>query len=151
MALRPKVPLTAQEIVEERNKYRERYFIMVQAGALMILMTSISPFFAANQIPAILILTMSIVYDRWKSASKGQKRLLAYASLVCIFFIGFNALEGWYLPPALGEEVAPLMPNFISAEQAITFGYIGHWIAMFGVFQALMEARLIPKESGVEV
>lgn len=144
MALRPKTPLTPEEIAIARNKHGERYVIMSQVGALMVMMTSISPFFAANHVPAVLILTMSIVYERWTSASKGQKRLLAYGSLLCVFFIGFNSLLGWFIPPEPVEAAFPLMPTFVSAEQTITFGYIGHWVAMFGAFQALSEIRLMP-------
>jgi hypothetical protein len=134
--------LTPEEKAAEIQSLRMKFFIFTQLGGLMILMSSISPFFAANQIPGIIILTASMIYDNWKSASKLQKRLLVYSSLLSALFIGLNALNKWFVPAELVDKTSKLFPTFITSEMTLTFGYIGHMIVLIGIFQALSEIRI---------
>jgi len=141
---RPRKELTPEEKAEEIQALRMKFFMFTQIGGLMIIFSSFHPFFAANQIPGGIILMTSFVYDRWKSATKGQKRLLAYSCLLAAFFIGFNALNGWYVPADIANAWKPPfpVPTFITSELTLTLGYIGHMIVMIGVFMGLQEIRL---------
>jgi len=143
-SIRQRRELTLEEKVEEIQALRMKFFILTHVGGLMIILSSIHPFFAANQIPGGIILLTSAVFDRWRSASKGQKRLLAYTCLLAALFIGFNALYGWYVPIDIADASAPKfpVPTFISGELTLTFGYVGHMIVMFGVFMGLQEIRI---------
>jgi hypothetical protein len=143
-ARRPRKEATPEEKAEEIQSLRMKFFILTHVGGLMIVFSSIHPFFAAHQIPAFIILTSAAIFDRWKSARKGQKRILAYVCLLAAFFIGFNALYGWFTPIDIADAAPPRfpVPTFISSELTLTFGYIGHMIVMFGVFMALQEIRL---------
>jgi len=137
--------LTPEEVAAERQAFRIKYYTMAHVGGLMILMSSIHPFYAANQIPGIFILTASVIYDRRKNASKLTRRILVWGSLVAAFFIGFNALNKWYLPPEHVETSSRLVPTFITAQQTVTFGYIGHIIVLIGLIQAFRDMRLAAK------
>jgi len=142
MARKPRIQLTPEEKASEIQSLRLKFFIFTQLGGLMILMSSIHPFFAANQIPGIIILTASMVYDRWKNAGKLQKRIMAYSILLSAFWIGFNALNKWYVPDVLTDTSSTMFPTFITSELTLTFGYIGHMIVLFGFFQAVSEIRI---------
>ena len=138
--------LTVQGHFAEREASRLKYYTMTQVGGLMILMSSIHPFHAANHLPALFILTACVIYERRKDASLRTRRILVWGSLAAALWIGLNALNKWVLPPPLGDTSLTLVPTFISAEQTVTFGYIGHIIVMVGLIHAFRDIRLSRKD-----
>jgi len=142
MASESATALTLNEIAEERAGLRHRYYTLAQIGGLMILMSSIHPFYPANHLPAIFILTASAIYDRRKDASRMLQRILVWGSTACALWIGSNALNKWFLPPELLDTTSTFLPTFISGEQTVTFGYIGHVIALIGLLNGFQDMRL---------
>jgi len=134
--------LTPEELAAERQAYRIKYYTLTQVGGLMILVSSIHPFYAANQLPGIFILTASVIYEQRKNAAMLTRRILLWGSLVAALWIGFNALNKWYLPPELVDTSSTLVPTFITAQQTVTFGYIGHFIVLIALIQGFRDLRL---------
>lgn len=110
---------------------RAKFFIFVQTGGLMILLTSIKPFFGFHHFPALIILALSIVYDRWSNASKKARRSIVYSILLLGLWVGSNLISNWI------EATPPL------TEVARKLGIVGHVLIMVGVFQAAKEIRLM--------
>ena len=139
--------LTTEQIAQRRQASQIKYYTLAHVGGLMILVSSFHPFYAANQVPGLIILTASVIYDRRENASKLTKRILAWSSLVAAFFIGFNALNKWYLPPPLVDTTNRLAPTFITAEQTVTWGYIGHIIVLIGLIHCFRDIRLASRQA----
>ncbi len=125
------VGVSSEQKIFTRSSLRAKFYIFVQVGGLMILLTSIKPFFGAHNFPALVILILSIVYDRWGNASKKVKRMIVYPILLLGLWIGSNLISHWVVPTPPLTEVAR------------KFGIVGHVLIMVGVFQATKEIRLM--------
>lgn len=125
------VALTPDQKHFTRTTLRAKFFIFVQIGGLMILLTTLKPFFGVHHFPALVILILSIIYDNWLTASKKAKRLIVYPILFLGLWVGSNLISHWVVATPPLTEVARL------------FGIVGHVLIMVGVFQATKEIRIM--------
>ncbi|MBV1876961.1 MAG: hypothetical protein KUG79_04900 [Pseudomonadales bacterium] len=115
--------------------YGSRFFILGQVGAVIVAMTSLHPFFAIYNIPAAVVLTLTIVWDLWKSASKQAKRIMALVTLAAGVVIQINSIGKFILP-----EVADPGMAYMGAI-TMTGGAIGHLIIIIAAIQGLKAVK----------
>ena len=126
-----KVVLTPEQKLSAMSMLRSRFFIFAHIGGLMIALATFKPFFGAHNIPAGIILVLSIVYDHWITASKKAKRLIVYPMLLLSIWIQVNTLHSFVMPtPALTDA-------------AIKLGFIGAILVVVGFVSASREIRLM--------
>ena len=112
-----------------------RFFIMGQVGAVIMLITSLQPFFAAYNIPAAIALLITITWDFWRGASKGAKSVMAYTVLL---------LGLWVLVNTFAHIVMPADPHSIAGILALTGGGIAQLLLIIGGLMGVMAAREMP-------
>ena len=121
---------------------KNRFFIMVQVGAIMILMTSTAPFYAAHAIPAIIITIISILFDKWEGAQIIHRRIIIITILALCFWIAANTVMQWFpVPPEVTEVRFP--PITVTPKITLTMGFMGHIIALIGAVEALSGLKLL--------
>ena len=92
-----------------------RFWTFAQIGAILVLLTSFSPFFAAYNITALVVLACSITWDLWRNAPKSARYGLALVVLGAFVFLLYNTLAvqyGW--------------PGFHHPAEAEAAAYAGH-------------------------
>jgi hypothetical protein len=117
------------------SSLKTRFFIFVQIGGIMILMTALNPAFWANIIPAIFMLSLSIVLLRWKGAKKVHGRLIYFAILFSCIWIGANTTQQWFLPPVVSGPTR--LPVVTTSEITWSAGLIGHVLGLVGSYEVL--------------
>jgi hypothetical protein len=117
------------------SSIKNRFFIFVQVGGIMILMTALNPAFWANIIPAICMLSLSIVLLRWKGAKKTHGRVIYFAILFSCIWIGANTTQQWFLPPVVSGPT--LLPVVTTPEITWSAGLIGHVLGLVGSYEIL--------------
>lgn len=114
--------------------FGSRFFVLGQVGAVIIVMTSLHPFFAIYNIPAAIVLTLTIVWDVWESASKSVKRIIALVTLAAGIVIQVNHLGKFILP-----EVDPEMAHM--AAFTTVGAAVGHLIIIIAAIQGLKAVK----------
>ncbi|MBL4584554.1 MAG: hypothetical protein JKX83_08055 [Pseudomonadales bacterium] len=127
--------LSAEQKALNVANYGSRFFILGQVGAVIVVMTSLHPFFAIYNIPAAIMLTLTIVWDVWESASKSAKKMIALASLGTGIVIQINSLGKFILPEVVDPELAYM------ATLTMTGGAIGHLIMIIAAIQGLKAVK----------
>ncbi len=121
---------------------KNRFFIMAQSGAIMILLTTTAPFYAAHAIPAIIITIISILFDKWGGAQIIHRRIMIITVLVLCFWIGVNTTMQWFpVPPEVTEVRFP--PVTVTPKITLTMGFVGHVIALIGAVETLSGLKLL--------
>ena len=123
--------LTPEQKLAARSILRTKFFIFAHIGALMMALPTLKPFFGPHHFPAIIILTLTIVYDHWILASKKAKRLLVYPMVLLALWIQLNIINHWVMPePGLTDAV-------------IKMGFVGSILVIVGFASAAREIRLM--------
>ena len=120
---------------------KNRFFIFVQIGGIVILMTALNPVFWANVIPAIFMLTLSIVLLRWEGAKKIHGRIIYFAILLSCIWIGANTTQQWFLPPVVSGPTH--LPVVTTPEITWSAGLIGHVLGLVGSYEILRLIKLM--------
>lgn len=115
--------------------YGGKFFILGQVGAVIVVMTSLHPFFALYNIPAAIMLTLTIVWDLWESASKSAKKMIALVSLAAAVVIQINSIGKFILPEVTDPELAYM------ATITMVGGAIGHLIMIIAAIQGLKAVK----------
>ena len=115
--------------------YGSRFFVLGQVGAVIVAMTSLHPFFAIYNIPAAIMLALTIVWDLWESASKSAKKMIALVSLAAGVVIQVNSIGKFILPEVVDPEMAYM------ASITMTGGAIGHLIMIIAAIQGLKAVK----------
>jgi len=115
----------------------QRLFILAHVGALMMLITSFRPFFWPHQVPGAIILTLSVVYDLRRGATKNQRRVVLWTMFFVNLWVLVNYFGHIYTPLIISPEEA------YRAGQTLTFGMLAHFIVVVGIGQGLMSLRLM--------
>ena len=122
--------LTPEQKIAAISTLRTRFFIFAHIGALMMALATLKPFFGAHNIPAGIILVLTVIYDHRITATKKFKRLLVYPMLLLSIWVQVNTLHGFVMPtPALTDA-------------ALKLGFIGAILVVVGFVSALREIRL---------
>jgi hypothetical protein len=127
--------LSSAEKALKVTDYGSRFFVLGQVGAVIVAMTSLHPFFALYNIPAAIMLTLTIVWDLWESASKSAKKMIALVSLAAGVIIQVNSIGKFILPEVVDPEMAYM------ASITMTGGAIGHLIMIIAAIQGLKAVK----------
>lgn len=127
--------LSSAEKALKVNDYGSRFFVLGQVGAVIVVMTSLHPFFALYNIPAAIMLTLTIVWDLWESASKSAKKMIALVSLAAAVVIQINSIGKFILPEVTDPELAYM------ATLTMVGGAIGHLIMIIAAIQGLKAVK----------
>ena len=87
-----------------------RFWTFAQIGAILVLLTSFSPFFAAYNITALVVLACSITWDLWRNAPKSARYGLALVVLAAFAFLLYNTLGVQYGWPAFHHPAEAAVP-----------------------------------------
>ena len=127
--------LSSAEKALKVTDYGSRFFVLGQVGAVIVVMTSLHPFFALYNIPAAIMLTLTIVWDLWESASKSAKKMIALVSLAAAVVIQVNSIGKFILPEVTDPELAYM------ATITMVGGAIGHLIMIVAAIQGLKAVK----------
>jgi hypothetical protein len=106
------------------SSQKHLFFVLVQVGGIMTLMTALNPVFWSNVIPAIIMLAVSIVVIRWQGAKKIHGRILYFALLFSCIWIGANTTQQWFLPSVATGPTS--LPVVVTPEITWSAGLVGH-------------------------
>ena len=132
----------------------DRFFIFVHAGAAIILLTTIRPFFAPYHLTALVALNVSIVWDFRQDASKRARYVMAGIVLVLALWILGNTLAWFYgggITPSALEDIegtSLLSSEAVRATIAMLAGAVGHLLLVAGAVGGLRAAREASQISG---
>ena len=127
--------LTAAQRELKVTDYGSRFFVLGQVGAVIVMMTSLHPFFALYNIPAAIMLTLTIVWDVWETASKSVKKMIAFAALAAGVVIQINSLGKFILPEVTDPDMAYI------ATITMLGGAVGHLIMIIAAIQGLKAVK----------
>ena len=85
-----------------------RFFIMTQVGAIMLLIASFSPVFPAYLAVAAVALGIAVAWDLWRGRTKLGSYVFAGIILAFFVFLLVNTLTMSIVPAALHESEATL-------------------------------------------
>jgi hypothetical protein len=123
------------------SSQKNLFFILVQVGGIMTLMTAVNPAFWANIIPAICMLTLSIVLLRWQGAKKIHGRIIYFAILLSCIWIGANTTQQWFLPPVVSGPTH--LPVVTTPQITWCSGLVGHVLGLVGSYELLSVIKLM--------
>jgi len=130
----------------------DRFFIFVTVGAAMILLTSARPHFAPYFFPAMVALTVSMVWDLRGDASKRARYVMAGIVLVLALWIAGNTMAWFYgggITPSALEDIegtSSMSSDAVRGTIAMLAGAVGHLLLVTGAiggFRAASEASQI--------
>jgi len=96
-----------------------RFWTFAQIGALLVLLTSFSPFFWQYNIPALLVLLASLTWDLWRNAPKSARYGMSLLTLGVFGWLLVNTLllqyaDGGIAPPLAHQFRPPSLVKYHS-------------------------------------
>ena len=143
------------EALQHRLEYAflsQRFFIFGQIGAAIVLLTSLEPFFAAYNIPAIIVLAITITWDLWRGAGKTVRTVLAAIVLLIGLWILINTI-GQFVMPISEEEILALfaagdmggaIEHMVIGVIQVIGGAVGQLPMLIAGLFGIMAARKMP-------
>ncbi len=132
--------LSSQEKKLRLLQYETCFFVMAKIGAVMIIMVTLVPMYAANHIPAAIIFFLAIYYKIKFGLPKRRKLSIAFIIIVCAMFIGLNTIFQWFPVPAAGAAKG-FLPVLTNEKITLTLSNIGQFIVFIGAFQVLIGSK----------
>ena len=108
-----------------------RFWIFAEIGALLVLLTTLKPFFWEYNIPALLVLVAAIAWDFWRNAPKSARYGMSLLVLVVFLWLLANTLmvqyfDGTIVPSSLHEYQSGVVTAYGLAAMNNTAGAVEH-------------------------
>ncbi len=131
-----KKELSVAEKAVAMGMVKNRFFIMVHIGGFMILLTAVSPLYAAHMIPATLMTVLAVVFEKYSGTQVIHRRIMVIIVLLLSIWIGANTTFQWFPVPA---EVTAITfpPVTVTPKMTLSFGFVGHVIVLVAAIEAL--------------
>jgi len=87
-----------------------RFWVFAEIGALLVVLTSFSPYFAPYNLTALVVLACALAWDLWRNAPKSARYGMALTVLAAFVFLLLNTLllqyaETGFAPPVPHEYI----------------------------------------------
>jgi hypothetical protein len=133
------------EMLQKRLEFAflgSRFWIFAEIGALLVLLTSLKPYFWEYNIPALLVLVAALAWDFWRNAPKAARYGMALLVLVVFMWLTTNSIMAVYFDPIVVPATAHEAETAVISAVGAAMGNdtVGAVTALAGAIQPTAQA-----------
>ncbi len=133
------------EVLQKRLEFAflgGRFWVFAEIGALMVVLTSFSPYFIPYNITALVVLICAIAWDFWRNAPKSARYGMALITLAAFVFLLVNTLLLQYADMGFSPPVPHEYTDGVIA--AIGLAAAGNTAGALGVLAGAIPYGAVP-------